>query len=101
MFHKVSVFGIKSGKIPALPSLHPQGSKGSFMRKKYIMAPGPTPIPAEVLAEASMPIIHHRTPQFQAIFKAAHEGLQIAFPDQTACHDIRFGWNRGNGVSSR
>lgn len=49
------------------------------MRKKYVMAPGPTPIPAEVLAEASMPIIHHRTPQFQAIFKAAHEGLQMLF----------------------
>jgi aspartate aminotransferase-like enzyme len=43
------------------------------------MAPGPTPIPAEVLAEASLPIIHHRTPQFQAIFKSAHEGLQAFF----------------------
>lgn len=52
------------------------------MRKKYIMAPGPTPIPAEVLAEASMPIIHHRTPQFQAIFKSAHEGLQMFFRTQ-------------------
>jgi aspartate aminotransferase-like enzyme len=49
------------------------------MRKKYIMAPGPTPIPAEVLAEAGLPIIHHRTPQFQAIFKEAHEGLQMFF----------------------
>ncbi len=49
------------------------------MRKKYIMAPGPTPIPPEVLAEASMPIIHHRTPQFQAIFKEANEGLQFVF----------------------
>ena len=49
------------------------------MRKKYLMAPGPTPIPAEVLAEASLPIIHHRTPQFQAIFKSAHEGLQAFF----------------------
>jgi len=49
------------------------------MRKKYIMAPGPTPIPAEVLAEAGLPIMHHRTPQFQAIFKAAHEGLQMFF----------------------
>jgi aspartate aminotransferase-like enzyme len=46
------------------------------MLKKYIMAPGPTPIPAEVLAEASLPIIHHRTPQFQAIFKTVNEGLQ-------------------------
>jgi serine---pyruvate transaminase len=49
------------------------------MRKKYIMAPGPTPIPPEVLAEASLPIIHHRTPQFQAIFKEALEGLQMVF----------------------
>ncbi len=49
------------------------------MRKKYIMAPGPTPIPPEVLAEASMPIIHHRTPQFQVIFKEANEGLQFVF----------------------
>ena len=52
------------------------------MRKKYIMAPGPTPIPAEVLAEASMMIPHHRTPQFQAIFKSAHEGLQMFFRTQ-------------------
>jgi aspartate aminotransferase-like enzyme len=49
------------------------------MRKKYIMAPGPTPIPPEVLAEAGMPIIHHRTPQFQAAFKEANEGLQMFF----------------------
>lgn len=52
------------------------------MRKKYIMAPGPTPIPAEVLAEAGMPIMHHRTPQFQAIFKAANDGLQMFFRTQ-------------------
>ncbi len=52
------------------------------MLKKYVMAPGPTPIPAEVLAEASLPIIHHRTPQFQAIFKAANDGLQLFFRTQ-------------------
>jgi len=49
------------------------------MMKKFIMAPGPTAIPAEVLAEASMPIPHHRTPGFQAMFKAASEGLQLFF----------------------
>ena len=43
------------------------------------MAPGPTPIPAEVLIEAALPIIHHRTPQFQAIFKAANDGLKLFF----------------------
>ncbi len=52
------------------------------MRKKYILAPGPTPIPAEVLAEGGMPIPHHRTPQFQAVFQAAHEGLKMLFRTQ-------------------
>jgi aspartate aminotransferase-like enzyme len=50
--------------------------------KRFVMAPGPTPIPPEVLAVASMPIIHHRTPGFQAIFKSAHEGLQKFFRTQ-------------------
>ena len=49
------------------------------MMKRFVMAPGPTPIPPEVLAVASQPIIHHRTPGFQAIFKSAHEGLQKFF----------------------
>ncbi len=65
----------------------PTGTEGSItteekrsnMRKKFIMAPGPTPIPAEVLVAAAMPIIHHRTPGFQAIFKTCHEGLQYFF----------------------
>ena len=37
------------------------------MRKKYIMAPGPTPIPAEVLAEASMPIMTRANGQYAFI----------------------------------
>lgn len=49
------------------------------MLKKFIMAPGPTPIPPEVLAEASIPIMHHRTPQYQAIFKEVNEGLKLVF----------------------
>ncbi len=52
------------------------------MRKKFIMAPGPTPIPAEVLVQAALPIIHHRTPGFQAIFKNCHEGLRYFFRTQ-------------------
>ncbi len=49
------------------------------MKKKYVMAPGPTPIPSEVLAEAGQPIIHHRTPQFQEILKASEIALQKIF----------------------
>lgn len=49
------------------------------MRKNYLLTPGPTPLPPEVLQAQSRPIIHHRTPQFQAILKEAAEGLKFVF----------------------
>jgi len=52
------------------------------MRKNYLLTPGPTPLPPQVLEAMSRPIIHHRTPQFQAILKEAMEGLKYVF--QTA-----------------
>jgi aspartate aminotransferase-like enzyme len=44
--------------------------------KKYLLAPGPTPIPPEVLAAMSMPIIHHRSTDFIPVFESARKGLQ-------------------------
>ncbi len=38
------------------------------MKKYYLMAPGPTPVPPEVLQALSRPILHHRTPEFEALF---------------------------------
>lgn len=52
------------------------------MRKKYLLTPGPTPLPEQVLEAMARPIIHHRTPQFQAVLKEAAEGLKYVF--QTA-----------------
>ena len=49
------------------------------MKKNYIMAPGPTPVPEDVLLEIAKPIIHHRTSQYQEIFKEATEGLKYLF----------------------
>ncbi len=49
------------------------------MLKKYLLAPGPTPIPAEVLTAMSMPIIHHRSTDFIPVFKSAREGLKNLF----------------------
>lgn len=49
------------------------------MRKNYLLTPGPTPLPPQVSEAMSRPIIHHRTPQFQAILKEATEGLQFVF----------------------
>ena len=45
------------------------------MKKYYLLAPGPTPIPPEVLQALSRPILHHRTPEFEALFARVHAGL--------------------------
>jgi len=44
-----------------------------------LLTPGPTPLPPDVLAALGQPIIHHRTPQFQAILKEVAGGLQAVF----------------------
>lgn len=47
--------------------------------KRYLLAPGPTPVPHEVVAAMSAPIIHHRTPQFSALFAEVQGELQALF----------------------
>ena len=49
------------------------------MKKNYLLTPGPTPLPPEVLAVMGQPIIHHRTPQFQKIFGEVNENLKYVF----------------------
>ncbi|MFH0826405.1 MAG: alanine--glyoxylate aminotransferase family protein [Candidatus Omnitrophota bacterium] len=49
------------------------------MRKNYLLTPGPTPLPPQVCEALARPIIHHRTPQFQAVLKEATEGLRVVF----------------------
>jgi aspartate aminotransferase-like enzyme len=45
------------------------------VKKYYLLAPGPTPIPPEVLQALSRPILHHRTPEFEALFARVRSGL--------------------------
>ncbi len=52
------------------------------MKKNYLLTPGPTPLPPEICESLARPIIHHRTPQFQAVLKEAHEGLKYIFQTQ-------------------
>jgi aspartate aminotransferase-like enzyme len=46
------------------------------MQKKYLLAPGPTPVPPEALLAMAMPMIHHRAPDFLPVLEAAKKGLQ-------------------------
>jgi serine---pyruvate transaminase len=36
--------------------------------KRYLLTPGPTPVPPEVLAALGEPVIHHRGPDFRAVY---------------------------------
>jgi len=56
------------------------------MQKKYLMTPGPTPVPAEVLLAQARPMIHHRTPEFSAVLMEVVEGLKEVF--QTTASDV-------------
>lgn len=49
------------------------------MLKRYLLAPGPTPVPPEVLLRMSQPLIHHRTPEFSQLFTEVQEGLRWLF----------------------
>ena len=49
------------------------------MEKKYLLTPGPTPIPDEVIDAMAKPIIHHRTPQYTDIVKGVNENLKQIF----------------------
>lgn len=45
-------------------------------RKRYLMAPGPTPVPPEVLAAGAQPVLHHRGPDFRAVMLRTLARLQ-------------------------
>lgn len=49
------------------------------MKKRYLLAPGPTPVPEEVSLLMAQPMMHHRTPQFSAIFAEAAEDAKYLF----------------------
>src|SRR4030042_1662446 len=58
------------------------------MEKHYLMTPGPTPIPEEIIKTMARPIIHHRTPQYLDIVKKVNEDLKKVF--KTSCNVLTF-----------
>jgi aspartate aminotransferase-like enzyme len=49
------------------------------MKKRYLLAPGPTPVPSESLLAMARPIIHHRTPEFSKTFAECAKLLKYVF----------------------
>jgi len=49
------------------------------VESKKLFTPGPTQVPTRVLETMARPLIHHRTEEFQAILREAHENLQYVY----------------------
>jgi serine---pyruvate transaminase len=47
--------------------------------KRYLFTPGPTPVPPEVLAALAEPVVHHRSPDYRALFGDCLERLRTVF----------------------
>jgi aspartate aminotransferase-like enzyme len=47
--------------------------------KRYLMTPGPTPVPPQVLAALAQPVIHHRGPDYRAVFSSCLEQLKQVY----------------------
>ncbi len=50
-----------------------------MVTKRYLLTPGPTPVPPEVALRMAEPMIHHRTPEFSKIFSEVRAGLGRLF----------------------
>ncbi|MDR2197095.1 MAG: alanine--glyoxylate aminotransferase family protein [Coriobacteriales bacterium] len=66
------------------------------MQKRYLMTPGPTPVPSEVLLAQARPMIHHRTPDFEAVVRECVEGLKYVF--ETEASDVLIFASSGTGA---
>ena len=49
------------------------------MKKIRLLTPGPTPVPERLSLRMAKPIVHHRSPEFEAVFGRVREGLQWLF----------------------
>lgn len=49
------------------------------MRKEYLMTPGPTPVPPEVLLAQAKPMIHHRAPIYTEVLLGVLADLKYVF----------------------
>ncbi|HZQ90126.1 MAG TPA: alanine--glyoxylate aminotransferase family protein [Gaiellaceae bacterium] len=41
----------------------------AVVERRYLFTPGPTPVPAEVLAAMGAPVVHHRSPDFRPVYE--------------------------------
>jgi aspartate aminotransferase-like enzyme len=63
--------------------------------KRYLLTPGPTPVPPEVLAELAKPIVHHRERDFREIYEQCLVRLRDVYRTQ---NDVLMYTTSGTGA---
>jgi aspartate aminotransferase-like enzyme len=53
-----------------------------LVEKRYLMTPGPTPVPPQVLAAMALPIVHHRSPDFKPVYRQCLDRLKEVYRTQ-------------------
>src|SRR5579864_9039687 len=76
----------------------PQVEPRAPIPEQNLRIPGPTPVPAEVLAELARPMINHRGPEFAAIMRRVSARLQYFF--QTASPVLTYAASGTGGQES-
>jgi aspartate aminotransferase-like enzyme len=63
--------------------------------KRYLMTPGPTPVPPEVLAALAEPVVHHRGRDFREVYERCLARLQEVYRTE---HDVLLFTSSGTGA---
>jgi aspartate aminotransferase-like enzyme len=58
---------------------YPTAAEVLAVKKIRLLTPGPTPVPERLSLRMARPIVHHRSPEFEAVFARVREGLQWLF----------------------
>jgi aspartate aminotransferase-like enzyme len=66
--------------------------------KRYLMTPGPTPAPPEVLAAIAQPVVHHRGPDYKKLYAECLGRLREIF--RTKSEVLLFGGSGTGGMES-
>jgi serine---pyruvate transaminase len=63
--------------------------------KRYLLTPGPTPVPPEVLAALALPMIHHRERDYREIYERCLARLREVYRTE---HDVLMYTTSGTGA---
>jgi serine---pyruvate transaminase len=73
----------------------PELRSAEMPEKRYLMTPGPTPVPPEVLAALAQPVIHHRERDFRDIYERCLARLRTVYRTE---YDVLMFTTSGTGA---